>query len=77
MEIQAEINEEVQQRNEPIVYRLILPNVVTTAMGDEVDIGQVEITTEETLNAQREGRLKEIDVIDQKLKAIQSIKKGK
>ena len=73
MDIQAKIHNEGTEEA-PVYYRLTLPNVVTTAYGQNVDIGMIEIISEEELLAQKDSKLREIDVIDAKLKAIISVK---
>ncbi len=72
MTIIAEKNIESVQAE---TYKLRVPNFVTTADGEEIDIGRIEYATVSGLNSQKADLLDQIKLIDDKLAAIAAANK--
>lgn len=68
MTITATLNDDGQQ-----TYTLITPNIVTTATGQQVDIGRKEVVTTAQLDKQLAAAQAQVDAINAKLAAIAAI----
>lgn len=68
MTITATLNNYSQQ-----TYTLITPNIVTTATGQQVDIGRKEVVTTAQLDKQLAAAQAQVDAINAKLAAIAAI----
>lgn len=71
MTITATLNNYGQQ-----TYTLITPNIVTTATGQQVDIGRKEVVTTAQLDKQLAAAQAQVDAINAKLAAIAAVKVG-